>query len=193
MNKKAAVELSVNFIVITVLSLIVMGIGFYLVTNIFTTATDYKESLDEQTKESIISVLKKSGEPISLPITSYNIFRGNANIIGVGLYNALEAEETFHISVDCKEALAADETVLCEENNGNSCAEICDSWPILDTETVTLEPKKSTAIGIFVKVPEQAASGTYGFTFKVCTENVCGITNSEQYATTKKFYVTVPE
>ncbi len=193
MNKKAAIELSVNMIVITVLSLIVMGIGFYLVTQIFTTATDYKESLDEQTKESIINALEKSGEPISLPITRYNIFRGDVDIIGVGLYNALETEETFYISVNCKEALATDKKVLCEENVGNSCTTICDSWPILDAEIITLEPKKSSAIGIFVKVPDDAASGTYGFTFKVCTENVCGQTRSEQYATTKKFYIVVAE
>lgn len=193
MNKKAAVELSVNMIVITVLSLIVMGIGFYLVTNIFTTATDYKESLDEQTEENIINALEKSGEPISMPITRYEILRGEADIIGVGLFNALETEETFYISTDCKEALAADETVLCEENSGNSCATICDSWPVLDTEEITLEPQKSTAIGIFVKVPDEAPSGTYGFTFKVCTEDVGVCTSDVQYATTKKFYIVVPE
>lgn len=190
MNKSAAIELSVNMIVITVLSLIVMGIGFYLVTNIFTTATEYKGKLDEQTQQSILATLRKSGDLISMPIIHYTIARGETDVFGAALLNDLDATETFSITVTCTEAVDSDENDLCAEVQGISCdtetAGYCSDWITLDTEETTLENREDTAIGMFVIVPDDAPSGTFGYSLKVYY-------GSEQYGPTKKFYITVPE
>ena len=120
-NKKAAIELSVNMIVVTVLSLIVLGIGFYIVTHIFTTATEYKEKLDEQTKENIRTTLMQTGELISLPINKYIVQRGENEVIAVGLLNNVGDRQTFYTAISCSEALAEDETELCAENMAIPC------------------------------------------------------------------------
>src|SRR3989338_5683066 len=141
-NKKGAVELSVNMIVITVLSLVVLGIGFYLVTSLFSTATEYKGTLDEQTEQNILTALKKPGELISLTITQYSIERGETDVIGVGLLNSAGSAQTFYISITCTEALAEDETELCNANAGSSCdtetTGYCTTWPTLGDEQLTL-------------------------------------------------------
>lgn len=195
-NKSAAIELSVNMIVITVLSLIVLGIGFYIVTNIFTTATEYKEKLDEQTKENIRTTLMQSGELISLPINKYNIHRGENDVIAVGLLNNVGDSETFYTTISCSEAIAEDETELCAENMAIPCntatAGYCSDWIIMDTEEITLENREATAIGLFVAVPDDAPAGTFAFNFKVCTSGPCSVSGT-QYGSTKKVYITVPE
>ncbi len=197
MNKKAAVELSVNMIIITVLSLIVLGIGFYIVTNIFTTATEYKEKLDEQTKENVRKMLMQSGELISLPINKYTVQRGKREIIAVGLLNNLGYSNLFYLSIRCNEAVDPDENELCAENQGTSCntetTAYCSNWIIMDTEKITLENREATVIGLFVTVPDIAPAGTFAFNFKVCTGNSCNISGSTQYSTTKKVYISVPE
>lgn len=196
MNKKA-IELSINFIVITVLSLIVLGIGFYLVTNIFSTATKYKGELDEQTQESLLATLRKSGDLISMPIIHYSIARGATDVLGAALLNDIGIAETFYITTTCTEAVDSDENDLCAEVQGISCetetAGYCSDWITLDTEKTTLENRKDAAIGMFVMVPDDAPSGTFGYSFKVCTGNFCGDSGSEQYGPTKKLYITVPE
>lgn len=198
-NKKAAVELSVNMIVITVLSLIVLGIGFYLVTSLFSTATEYKGTLDEQTEQNILTALKKPGELISIPITQYTIERGDKKIIGVGLRNNIDTaeSETFYISMTCTEAIAEDETELCNANAGSSCdtetTGFCTTWPMLGDEQLIIENRDAEVVSIFYVIPDDAPSGTFGYNLKICTGNTCGSSGSTQYGPTKKFYVTVPE
>lgn len=196
-NKAGAVELSVNMIVITVLSLVVLGIGFYLVTNIFTTATEYKEKLDEQTKDNIIASLRQSGELISLPLTKYTLQRGAVETIGVGIYNNAGSDQTFYISVECTEAIDTDQTELCAKNNGVSCytAEtgFCTNWIILGSEKETIANKDTIIAELFLIVPEDAPSGIFGYIVKVCTGNECGATSATQYGPSKKFYITVPQ
>ena len=191
-NKSAAIELSVNMIVVTVLSLIVLGIGFYIVTNIFTTATEYKEKLDEQTKENIRTTLMQTGELISLPINKYTIQRGENDVIAVGLLNNVGDKQTFYTSIGCSEALAKDETELCAENDAISCEGICSDWIIMDTEEIMMENREATAIGLFVAVPDDAPAGMFAFNFKVCTGGPCSVSGT-QYGSTKKVYITVPE
>lgn len=196
MGKKAAVQLSVNFIVLTVLALITLGIGFYIVTEIFTTAEKYQAQLDEQTQEQIRATLEK-GEILSLPITSYTIRRGEKDIIPFGVRNNLGEESTFYISVTCTEAIDSEENELCAINDGKSCTiaetSYCSDWIVLDTEKETLENRESLAVGLFVRVPDDAPSGIFGYSVKVCTGNFCDESSSTQYGTTKKMYVTVPE
>ncbi|MEK6921948.1 MAG: hypothetical protein AABX82_08715, partial [Nanoarchaeota archaeon] len=195
-NKKAAIELSVNMIVVTVLSLIVLGIGFYIVTHIFTTATEYKEKLDEQTKENIRTTLMQTGELISLPINKYIVQRGENDVIAVGLLNNVGDRQTFYTTISCSEALAEDETELCAENMAIPCntatAGYCSDWIIMDTEEITLENREATAIGLFVAVPDDAPAGMFAFNFKVCTGGQCSVSGT-QYGSTKKVYITVPE
>ena len=197
MNKTAAIELSVNMIVITVLSLIVLGIGFYIVTNIFTTATEYKGKLDEQTQENIRTTLMQSGDLISLPINKYTISRGENDVIAVGLLNSIGEDQTFYTSISCNEALAEDETELCAENDAISCATettaFCNEWIIMDTEEILLENREATVVGLFVSVPDDAPAGMFAFNFKVCTGNTCESSSATQYGSTKKVYITVPE
>ena len=196
MNKKA-IELSINFIVITILSLIVLGIGFYLVTHIFTTAEEYKAELDEQTQENILETLRQSGELVSLPINKYTILRGGHTILGIGVLNDIGDLETFYPTLTCNEAIDADQNELCAVNNGVSCdieaTAYCNDWITVDTTGITLENRKSEIVGIVVLVPDNAPEGTYGFTFKVCTGNYCGMSGSTQYGPTKKLYITVPQ
>lgn len=196
-NKVAAVELSVNMIVITVLSLVVLGIGFYLVTNIFTTASEYKEKLDEQTKENIISSLKESGELISLPITKYTVQRKGIETIGVGIYNNAGANQTFYVKIECTEAIDNEKTELCAKNNGVSCdteiAGYCSSWITKGFDKQTVENKDSTVEELFVIVPQDVPSGIFGYVVKVCMGNECDATGAIQYGPSKKFYITVPE
>lgn len=196
-NKSAAVELSVNMIVITVLSLIVLGIGFYLVTNIFTTANEYKQQLDEQTKDNIITSLRESGELISLPITKYTVQRKGVETIGVGIYNNAGASQTFYVKIECTEAIAKDKTELCAKNNGVPCnieaTSFCSDWITKGFDKETIKNKESTVEELFVIVPQDAPSGIFGYIVKVCTGNECDATGATQYGPSKKFYVTVPE
>jgi hypothetical protein len=196
MNKKA-VQLSINFIVITILSLLVLGVGFYVVTNIFTTAYEYQDKLNEQTKEATLAALRQSGELVSLPLNKYTIKRGEMDQFAIGLLNNAGSSQTFYPSIECTEALDSDENELCAKTQGISCESeataYCSQWITLGDEKLTLENRKDEAIGAFVAVPDNAPSGTFGYSFKVCTGNYCGSTGSTQYGPTKKMYIIVPE
>lgn len=132
-----------------------------------------------------------------MPIIHYTIARGATEVLGAALLNDLDATETFYVSVACTEAVDSDENDLCAEVQGISCdtetSGYCNNWITIDEEERTLENRKDVTISMFVMVPDDAPSGTFGYSFKVCTGSFCGESGSEQYGPTKKFYITVPE
>ena len=131
MNKKATLQLSMNFIVILVLAMLMFGVGMKFVTSIFLKADAMKESLDERTESQIMQTLDP-GTPVSLPLNRYELERKETKTIGLGVLNELGSEATFYVEVYCDAAIDSNEDVLCDRKAGSTCGSSgevnCDGW-----------------------------------------------------------------
>jgi len=85
-KNKRGMELTVNFIVILILSLAILGSSIVLTKKFFSKTSAYTSSVDAQQKEQI-KKLMFSGEKVVIPFNNVEIKRGKFGNVGVGVYN----------------------------------------------------------------------------------------------------------
>ena len=156
MNKKAAIELSVNFLVIIIISLVVLSSAILITRQIFKGATELKATLDTQT-ESQIEALLNEGRPVAVAFNRKEIARGEHSVFGVGVLNLLEPG-TFNLFVVFKNAFdSAEEEISCSD---------CSGWLLYDEDAFELGTNGENKIAVLIGVPKDAAIGTYIFDVK---------------------------
>ena len=157
MNKRG-IELSVNFLVMLILSLIVFMFGLYLVYQFFGTAVDLQTQLDEQTEKELQAMLI-SGERVALPKTQVNLQRGKSYTFGLGILNTLGAEKEF--SVNIIEGQAYQGATLIPTNG-------LDTIP---AKTYSIKNTEQRLLAIPVRVNQDAQIGTHTLDVRVCYRN----------------------
>ncbi len=151
LNKKA-IQLSVNFLVVVILSLVMLGMGMFLLTQFFDFGEEIKDQISEKEEEAIEAALQQ-GELISIPLYSKTVEKGETELFGYGVYN-VEVPSDFKI-VD----------VGGIDENGESFS--TDDWLVYDDSEFYLEKNEQKKGEIAVTVPDDAVIGTYVFTFEV--------------------------
>ena len=101
MNKKG-VELSINFLIILILSLAVLASGIFFASKLLGTAIDMKQDLDESSKMEIENMLIE-GVRVGIPFKSQKVERGKSVYYGLGILNVYP-HDNFRISVTFSDA-----------------------------------------------------------------------------------------
>ncbi len=169
MNKKG-IELSVNFLVIVIISLVILSSGILIVRQYFSTAEDIKTQLDEQTERQIEASLGQ-GKLISIPFKKKTIGRGDSDIIGLGILNIYDNQKEFNVNISLSNAY---------DNNKNQI-ETDEEIDIRYENSFELDSKEKKIIPIRIAVPKQIPSGNYIFNVEI-----------DQYDKITKIYITVP-
>ncbi|NOZ80910.1 MAG: hypothetical protein GXP63_04515 [DPANN group archaeon] len=195
MQKKAAIELSINFIVIIVMSVVIFAGGIFIAQKMFSGADDVLNDLDQQSVARIESLLD-DGARVAIPFKTRQASRGESAVFGIGILNILKTPTDFTIEVEFDSAYDGD-TLLCDSSsNPTGCTPAAtswntpDDWPIYDTQPHTLKTNQKDVYRILVKVPDDATSGTYIFNVKVTYEDSPG--NPISYDPLRKLLVNVP-
>ena len=100
-HKKASIELSMNFMVMVILSLVMLGVGFYFAKNIFVHTQDIGAQLDAQTKTQIESKLRDPASLVAVGLNRKIIKRGDHETFGVGVANRNKEKGYFYLEVKC--------------------------------------------------------------------------------------------
>ncbi|MBU0615585.1 MAG: hypothetical protein KJ601_05820 [Nanoarchaeota archaeon] len=193
MAKKAAIELSVNFIVILIISIAIFGFGIWIANRFFTQASGMQLVFDQRT-EAEIEKLMDDGSKIGIPYERKEIRNGNSGTLGMGILSLVdEPITTFRVAVNFSKAYAPDNTVLCDGGIpgikaadgtlGRASCGLPDTWLRTSSgngaDTNTMENSKGVSftrnirkyesdkflIGFEVK---DAPKGTYVFDVYVC-------------------------
>ena len=190
MNKKAF-ALSVNFVVILIISIIVFTIGIYIVNRFFEFAKEEKLRWDDLTRREIDAALD-SGDRIAIPRYKQTLANGEFVSFGIGILNVLQGvERDFNIKIDFTLA-SRDGYEICNSGTADTCGNP-DSWlrtaydeepPIEFPIKIKNNEKKDFLVGVDV---HGAQSGTYVFNVDI-EYNDFGF---KDYDTLHKIYVDV--
>src|SRR3989338_4247202 len=156
MNKRG-IELSVNFLVMLILSLIVFMFGLYLVYQFFGTAVDLQTQLDEQTEKELQAMLI-SGERVALPKTQVNLQRGKSYTFGLGILNTLGAEKEFSVNI-------------IEGQAYQGASSITNGLDTIPAKTYSIKNTEQRLLAIPVRVNQDAQIGTHTLDVRVCYAN----------------------
>ena len=181
MNKKAAIGLSINTLVIVIISLVILGSGVTLLYKFIGSADSIKGSLDQRTNQELERLLVDQGRKVALPLHTKTLERGDTHTFGMGILNIGGVGDQFKIEVGLVRYLDQGTIVdLTEEQK----AMVVNSWLLYNDQEINLEEAEHHKEAILVNVPNEALVGDYIFNVKVYVGAI-------QYGTTQKFYVTV--
>src|SRR3989344_1143781 len=181
-NRRGDISLSMNMLVVIIISLVLLGMGIYLLYNIMGFAEKQKDVLDAKTKEEILHLLLDEGKKVALPLHIADIQAGDYHIFGVGIYNIEHDNDQFRLEI------TLDKAVDYNENDFTSQASTGINERLLyPTEAINLPQNDYRTEPIRVKVPGEALKGKYLFDVQVI--RVGG--DTLRYGNSLKFVVNV--
>ena len=187
MRKKGAIGLSMNMLVVIILSIIVLAGGVALMYQFISGAEEQKRVLDSKTSAELERLLIDQGKMVALPLHKVALERGNSHLFGVGILNIGEGSGTdFSITVELSKAIDESD----KEITGLDHQQIVDIWLLYDNENLIIEENEHRKEIISVDVPKEVQKGEYIFNVKVWHTS-SGTPAGSQYGNTQKFYVKV--
>lgn len=98
-KKKAAMELSINAIVIVVLAFTLLGLGLVFIRSQFKNIGDTSSQVTEQVKQQILDDLRTGNKRLSFPVTELKLASNEDTLISIGVKNVLSDPLYFKIEI----------------------------------------------------------------------------------------------
>ena len=178
-HKKAALELSINAIVIVILAMTLLGLGLGFVRNMFTDITDTTSQVQDQMKEQILDDLRRGDKKLSFPSQRIEMEGGDEEILAIGVKNTEASTLNFQIQLSEINGTTEEQIASSDSLATSNTIKYAYFW---DSTTQTLSPGESNVYGIAVKA-DKTASGTR--LFKVMIND----TSDQSEYTAKTFFV----
>ena len=178
MNKKAF-ELSINFIVILIISIVIFGFGIKFAYDIMHQADELSKMTQKDIDAHLENMLCDSSERICIGTTTKEIRPNKVGFFTVGILNTYDDGKDFYIDV--------------RESDTGVVSPIGETYWMLKNE-ITIKPNEQKKVGIAVQVPGGTDKGTYVLNVYVCSDESisCGEDSNNRYGTIQKIYVVVP-
>jgi len=178
MCSKKAVELSLNFIVVIIISLVIFGFGILFISNLFSKAEDLSKITLDKLDEKIGSLVCEGSERVCISNERKVIPKEKFDVFGIKILNILDTQD-FEITVTRPSPSGY------KKNNA----------PILPNEDtltwkarpmVNIPKNEEVKIGIGIHVPKDAIAGTYIFNVEIKQAD------GQLYVPIQKLYAEVP-
>jgi len=98
LKNKKSIELSLNFMVIIIISIVIFGFGMVFLSKLASQAEDIRKLTLNQIDGRISSLICEGSDRVCIAVTSKSIQRSKFGIFGVKIFNILETQD-FQIEV----------------------------------------------------------------------------------------------
>lgn len=159
---KGAIELSMNMLVVIIISLVILGGGVAFLYKLIAGAESLKTDLDKRTQDELERLLVEQGQQVALPFRQATIERGEQHVFGLGILN-IGADQEFRIQVALRSAK--------DKNNEEIgvAPEQIQPWLLYTKEPFPLTENEHHREGILMEIPRTAVPGEYLFGVEVLT------------------------
>ncbi len=182
MQKRGAVELSINMLVVIIISLVILGAGVTLLYKFISGAEEIKAQLDERTKAELERLLIDQGKKVALPLHIATVPRGEPHVFGIGILNIDEEHTQYQIEVTLDKVVDENNQPISPIYEAERHRKV-QEWTLYDQSLMTIQTGEHQQQAILVNLPKDAAKGTYIFSAKVTNEE------GQQYGNVQQFYV----
>jgi len=177
MQKKAAIELSLNFIVFIIIAVVILILGIFIFTQIFGEGKEITGKVSEDVEARLNTLLITGNEKVIIPRTFKTVGRGDIATFALGIKNKDCARQfmiktNFDIAVDS-------ENILQNVNSGEIA-----TW-YFDESSYDIAQNDRKIVPILIR---PGAGSINGWTYSFDVEVRCGNT---EYAPLNKIYVVV--
>ena len=176
-NKKAAIELSLNFIVILIISIVIFGFGIKFISDLSSSAKDITAITTSELDDRISNLICEGSERVCVGKDRKTIKRTNFDVFGLKIVNILDTQN-FDIVVT-----RPTPSGYKQNNVGISNDNL--TWNP-KSRSVVIEKNEEKNLGIGIQAPPNAEPGTYIFNVEIKTAD------GKPYSQIQKLYVDVP-
>ena len=184
MSNKQAVELSLNFIVILIISIALFGFGVIFIRNLFSQANDLRDLTLNELDERIGELICEGSDRVCIGMDSETVKRKEYYVFGLRILNVLDSQN-FDIEVSPVEDSSG---VIVIKKNGE---ETRSPHRLLiypqSRQGIFIKQNEEVKLGIGIQVPSNAVSGTYIFNV-----NIKDGEGNSYLSSVQKLYVEVP-
>ena len=163
LHKRGAIGLSIETLVIIIISLVILSAGITLVYQFIHGAEDIKAQLDLKTQDELERLLVSQGKKVALPLHVATVSRGDSHVFGLGILNTYDTTENFQIRIRLNKV--ADETkkdITSQVNLQNIAG-----WALYNNAPLAIESNANDKEAILIQVPKDAIKGEYIFVAEV--------------------------
>ena len=181
MDKKG-IELSINFLVTLLITIVIFGMGVSFIYNLSGKANDLTQISEEELDSRITDLLCSGSQKVCVGTNRKTIRRGETDIFGLEILNILENGANFKVNIT-----KADPKGYKKDNTEISGGDPDIQW-IPHSRPLFIKKNEKYDVGIGVQVPNDAVSGTYILNVDVQYVD----SGYKEYASLQKLYVLVP-
>ncbi|MEM2131144.1 MAG: hypothetical protein QXM96_03635 [Candidatus Woesearchaeota archaeon] len=198
-NKRGALELSVNTIVILIIAIVILGLIIGFIKSMFEKTTSQIGDINKEAEKRMLDRIKESPDRLVLDPDNIDIKQGQSRDVYIGLRNELDQRQTFVINgpgqIDTKtnpgDWLVKDSVIACFdafETGAKLSGKNDNTNDILFyvNEKRSLQPEESFVSKITIKVKGNAKKTTYSCALIIEDPS----TPNQEYAR-KDFVITV--
>ena len=183
MQKRGAIGLSINTLVIVIISMVILGGGITMMYKFISGAEDTKNQLDAKTDAELERLLVDQGKPVALPLHVATVEAGETHVFGLGILNIKQTTDDFNIEVTIAKIVDKEQNNLIDADA--SLLETANSYLLYNTESVTIKQNGHHKESILVDLPEDAKKGQYIYKARVKDKD------SKLHGNPQTFYVNV--
>jgi len=172
-RRKGQIELSANFIIVIIISIIIVVGGLAMFFRMIKNAKPVVDALDSQTEERIKSMMLSDNEDVVVYPSDPVIGPGDAKLVGVGVTNNFDNEQTFSVDLISVQIYKKDnpvgEPAITDANTLKTYME-------MTSTNLELAPHSQGVKGMLLRMPS-SVKGQYVYTIKITnsTGTVYGI------------------
>ena len=159
-NKKAAIELSMNFLVMVIIAITIFGFGIGFVYTILNNAQSLKDLTTEDLDQRISDLMCKKTQKVCVEKEILVLSQGELEIVGIRILNIEDGGSEMDFKIEMSEGIYID-----QDNNVQPITTPIKVMPIVRHETIRLNDMKSMGFGF--EIDKYALRGTYVFNLNV--------------------------
>jgi len=177
MPGKKAIELSLNFIVILIISIVIFGFGVQFIKRLSSQATELQDITTAELDDRIGNLVCEGSDRACLGIDRKTIKRTKFDAFGLKIINILDSQ---NFDVIVSRPTPSGYTKTKQEIPSDALI-----WNP-KSRSVFIDKNEEKIMGIGIQVPANAVSGTYIFNVNIQTAD------GKPYSATQKLYIDVP-
>lgn len=182
---KKGIELSMNFLVILIISLVIFGFGIYFISQLSSQATGLADITLGELDKKIGDLICEGSVRVCIGIERQVIKKGKLGVFGLKILNLDDSQE-FEVSVTPSNPVGYDSNSKAILITGNfKGLSIVPSIYTNPGRAVLIDKNEEETMGIGIEVPKQAPPGTYIFNVNIKDSS------GNDYSKTQKIYVEV--
>ncbi len=181
-TKKGSLSLSINAIVIIIISMVIMSSGIMLLFQAVGSGEAQFAAADEAAKAKLANLLDE-GKQVALPQPKITILRGESKGVPVGVLNTDEKQREFEIRHSFSTYTDRDDEI--EETKPANSPKF-----LYDTDPFTLDSEEKQLHDMQVSVPKKAKRGEYIFSIRVCNAGTA-CKKADKYGNLQKLVIIV--